>query len=178
MIREITKIDIGLIVEIGEHHKEDEVNLDKVIEEDNISLIITEITLDETILERHEITEGKIIEVDTEGIIEMIILEEVGVGLRIDNIQIILEGMIEAVVGLDQVQELPPKEIELDAIRVENMIIMLRTIQLHKQKESEQIQIYNMDEEQAILKMLATATYDSLNRINLIDETIGDYLNF
>ena len=38
---------------------------------------------------------------DREGIIEMIILKEVGVGLGTDNIQVILEGMIETVVGLD-----------------------------------------------------------------------------
>ena len=35
----------------------------------------------------------------------------------------------------------------------------------------------NMDEEQMTLKLLATDTYDSLNRINLIDETAMDHLN-
>ena len=34
-----------------------------------------------------------------------------------------------------------------------------------------------MDEEQATLKLLATDTYDSLNRINSIDETAMDHLN-
>ena len=43
--------------------------MDKIIEEDHVMLIITEITLDETILEKHKTTENKIIEVDTEGII-------------------------------------------------------------------------------------------------------------
>ena len=89
-------------------------------------------TLDETILEKCKITENKIIEVDTEGIVEMIILEEVEVGLGIDSTQIILDGMIKAVVGLDQVQELAPIEIELDAISIGNMIILLRTVQLYK----------------------------------------------
>ena len=37
--------------------------------------------------------------------------------------------------------------------------------------------MYNMDEEQNTLKLLATDTYDSLNRINLIDETAMDHLN-
>ena len=69
---------------------------------------------------------------DTEGIKEMIILEEVGVGPGIDNTQIILEGMIKAVAGLDQVQELAPIEIELDATSVWNVIILLKTVQLHK----------------------------------------------
>ena len=67
---------------------------------------------------------------DTEGIIEMITLEEVEVGLGTDSIQIILEGMIELVVGLDQVQELALIGIKLNAINVGNMIILLRTVQL------------------------------------------------
>ena len=59
-------------------------------------------TLKETILEECKIIQVKILEVDIEVIIEMTTLEEVGLGK--DNIQVILEGMIEAVVvGLDQV---------------------------------------------------------------------------
>ena len=38
----------------------------------------------------------------------------------------------EVVVNLDQVQELVPIEIKLDVINVENMIILLRTVQLHR----------------------------------------------
>ena len=34
-----------------------------------------------------------------------------------------------------------------------------------------------MDEEKSALKLLVTDTYDSLNRINLIDETAMDHLN-
>ena len=46
------------------------------------------------------------------------------------------------------------------------------------EKESEKIQqMYNMDEEQTALKLLATDTYDSLNRINSMDETAMDHLN-
>ena len=49
---------------------------------------------------------------------------------------------------------------------------------LKVEKESEQIQqMYNVDEEQTTLKLLATDNYDSLNRINLIDETKMDHLN-
>ena len=40
--------------------------------------------------------------------------------------------MIEVVVGLDQVQEPVPIDIELDVRNVENMIILLRTVQLEK----------------------------------------------
>ena len=42
----------------------------------------------------------------------------------------ISEEKIEALVGLDQVQEPVPIEIELDAINVGNMIILLRTVQI------------------------------------------------
>ena len=81
MIREITKIDIGQIMEIEEHQAEVEVNMGKIIEEDHIMSIIIEIATEETILEICKIIEVKILDVDTERIIEIIILEEVGVGL-------------------------------------------------------------------------------------------------
>ena len=74
---------------------------------------------------------------DTEEIVEMKIMKEIEVGLKIDDIQIIPEGMIEVVVGEDQVQEPVPIEIELDAINVGNMIILLRTVQLLKQKKKQ-----------------------------------------
>ena len=45
----------------------------------------------------------------------MIIMKEVEVCLGIDNI-LIIEGMIEVTVHLDQVQEPVPIEIELDVI--------------------------------------------------------------
>ena len=49
---------------------------------------------------------------------------------------------------------------------------------LQIEKEPEQIQhMYNMNEEQTALKVLATDTYDNLNRINSADETIVDHLN-
>ena len=41
----------------------------------------------------------------------MIIMKEVEVGLGRDSIQIIPEGMIEVVVGLDQAEELIPIEL-------------------------------------------------------------------
>ena len=93
LIREITKIDIGQIVEIEEHRTEIEVNVDKITEEDHITLIIIEMTLESTILEKQKLAEVKMLKEDTEGIIEMIILEEVGVRLGTDNTQTITEGM-------------------------------------------------------------------------------------
>ena len=131
MIREMIKIDIGQIVEIEEHQTEVEVSMDRIIEEDHIILITIEMILKEIISEICKIIEVRILEVDTERIIEMIISEEIGVDLGTDNIQVILEGMIEEIVGLDQVQEPVLIEIELDVINVGNMIILLRTFQLH-----------------------------------------------
>ena len=37
--------------------------------------------------------------------------------------------------------------------------------------------MYNMNEEQTALKVLAADTYDNLNRINSVDEIIVDHLN-
>ena len=46
------------------------------------------------------------------------------------------------------------------------------------EKESEKIQhMCNMDEEQTALKLLVADTYDSLNRINSMNETRVDHLN-
>ena len=132
MVREIIKVNIGEILEIEEHQVEIEVSLDKILEDDCIMVITIEMIIEEIISEICKIIEVKILEVDTEGIMEMLILEEVGVGLGTDNIQLILEGMIEVVVALDQVQELVLIEIELDAINVGNMIILLGTVHLCK----------------------------------------------
>ena len=52
----------------------------------------------------------------------MITLEEVGVGLEKDNIQVTLGEMTEAVVHQDEVQEQVPIEIESDALSVGSMI--------------------------------------------------------
>ena len=65
--------------------------------------VISEAEIFEGICNQIRIIEVKIIEVDAEEIIEMIIMNEVGVGLGIDNIQIIPEQTIEVVAGLDQV---------------------------------------------------------------------------
>ena len=101
--------------------------------------IIIETALEETILEDCEITEVKILEVDTGGIIVKTNLEEIEVSLGKDNIQIILAEMTDIVlVGQDQVQELVLIETELDALNVVHMImiILLKTVKIHKQKRT------------------------------------------
>ena len=65
-------------------------------------------------------------------------MEEVEVDLGKDNIQVILEGMIKAVlVGQDHVWEPVLREIELDVFNVKNMIISLKTFKTQKPKESQ-----------------------------------------
>ena len=105
MIRAIIRIDIDQIREIGEWHLEVEVSTDRIIEEGcNIIIIIIEMILGEEFIEECKIIEVNILEVDIEVTIEMKTLEEVEVDLEKDNIQVILEGMIEAVaVDQDQV---------------------------------------------------------------------------
>ena len=49
---------------------------------------------------------------DAEEITEMVIMKEVEVGLGIGYIHIIQEGMREVIVGLDQVQDPAPIEVE------------------------------------------------------------------
>ena len=92
MIKEIIKIDIGQIAEIEEHQTEVDVSMDKIIEVDHVILIIIERTIDRRDNFRDmQSYKGKKFEVDTEGIIEMIILVVVKVGLETDYIQIISE---------------------------------------------------------------------------------------
>ena len=111
--------------------------MDKIIEEDHITFILIEMTLEGTILEKCNIKEVKVLDVDTEGIIEMIILEEQGVDLGTGSILITSKGLIETVGGLDHVQELVLIEMEIDASIVENMNVLLRTVQLHRWKKKQ-----------------------------------------
>ena len=68
----------------------------------------------------------------------MTTLEEVEVGLGKENIQVILEGMSKAVaVGVDYVGELVLTEIGLDVLNVGIIIILLKTVQIQKQKNSQ-----------------------------------------
>ena len=105
MIRVIIRIYINQIVQIGKHDSEVEFSMDRIIDEGPNMLIIIEMTLGEKILEEHKIIEVRILEVDIEVIIVMTTLEEEEVGLGKDNIQVILDVMIEAVVDQDQVLE-------------------------------------------------------------------------
>ena len=128
-----------------------EVIMDRIIEEDCSILIVMEMTLGEETLGRCKIIEVRVIEVDVKTIIgtiteittqtmlgttiEMTIMEEVEVGLEKDSTHVILEGMIEAVADLDQVQEPVQVKTELDVLNVEDMTILLVTVLTQTQKE-------------------------------------------
>ena len=164
MIRVIIKIGIDQIAEAEGHHSVVEVSMDRIIGEDHAMSIIIEMILGETILEKCKITEVKILAMDIEGIIEMTTLEEVEVGPGKEKFS--RNEVVEVEVGHDQVQEPVLIETELHALSVGNMIISLKTVQIHKQKEPEQIQqMYNFNEDQTAFKVLATDTYDNLIRI-------------
>ena len=134
MIKVGTRRDTDLTVVIEECHFGVELGMDRIIEEDCSMLIIIEMTLGEEILGKHKIIEVSIIEVDVETTIEMITLEEVEVGPGKDNIQVTLEGMMEAVT--DEVQEPVLLEIELEVLNVENMTILLITVLTQIGKEN------------------------------------------
>ena len=55
MIRVIMRIGTDQIVEIGEHHLEVELSMDRIIEEDHSMLLTIEMTLGKEILEEHKI---------------------------------------------------------------------------------------------------------------------------
>ena len=119
-----------------EYHSMVEYSMDRITGTDQGMVRITEVILEDEISDGNcdqiRIIEIKTIQVDIEEIIEMIIMKEVELGLGIDSIQITPEGMIEVIVSLDQIQELVPIEIELDAINVGNMITSLRIVQFLK----------------------------------------------
>ena len=82
------------------------------------------------------------------------------------------------VAGLDQVQEPILIETELKCFKSREYEHFAKDCPtLQAEKEPEQIQqMYNVDEEQTAIKVLATDTYDNLNRINSADETKVDHL--
>ena len=86
-------------------------------------LTIIEGPLGEELLEECKIIAVNILVVDIEVAIEMMILEEVDIDLEKDNIQVILEGMIKAVVVQHHVWDPVLKEIGLDVLNVGSLII-------------------------------------------------------
>ena len=122
--------------------------------------------------------EDRIAEKNTEMIIGITVIVEIEVAGNLEkghfqDIIAIIEGMIEvqAIVDQCQDQEEVQIEIELGVINVGNIII-LQMIVLHLKKkiEIEQIQqMFNL-EDQTSLKALATDVYDSLNKINSMED--------
>ena len=140
----VIKIDIKVGIDktavIGECDIEVEVSRDKITDEGHNMSKIIEGILGKDILEEHRIIEVRILGVDVEVILGMIILEEVEVGLEKDSIQVTLEEMIKASVDWDQVQEQVLIEIESDALSIGSMIILPKTVWIYQiQKRNSKI---------------------------------------
>ena len=101
-----------------------ELSIDKIMEEGQSMIKITEVILGKEILE-------EIIEVN----LGMVILEEVEVGLEVDSIQVTLGGMTEATVDQDQVEVQVPTEMVLDALSVGSMITLPKTVLIYQETE-------------------------------------------
>ena len=133
------KVGTDQIVAIGECHTEVELKMDKIIGEGHSMIKITENISGKEILEECKFIEVRILEVDIQVALGMIILEEVKVGLDRGSIQVTFGGMIEASVDQDQVQEQLPTEIESDTLSVGSMIILPKTFQIYQiQKKNSQ----------------------------------------
>ena len=85
-------------------------------------------TLGEETLEELKIIENKPSEEDR-GNDRNSHLIGVEAGQEVDNFQVILGGMTEAILGKDHVQEEVPIETKLDISSVGNMIILLRIVE-------------------------------------------------
>ena len=131
-------------------------------------------TLGKDISGKCQIIEVTFLEVTTEAIT----LEEVEVGLGIDNIQVILEGIdrssnsrsrsgSRASTNRDRIRCFKCREYDHFAKDCPNS---------QTEKEPEQIQqMYNLDKDQTAINILAADTYDSLIRTN--SEDAIDHLN-
>ena len=182
MTGEIIKTDIGQIVEIGEYCSVVEYSLDRIMETDQGIMRTIEVISEEEILEGIcdwiRIIEVKILEVDMEGIIGTIIVKEVGVGpprqysdntRRNDRSSRRSRWGSRASTNRDRIRCYKCREYD-------HFAKDCPTLKVEKELGKIQ-QMYNMDEEQTPLKLLAMDTYESLNRINLIEETAMDHLN-
>ena len=126
---EIIKIDIDQTVEIGEFHLVVEYNADKAIKIGQGMIRTIGMTLGEEISNQIRFIEDKIIKVDIEEIMVTKIMKEAGVGLEEDSIKEMSEGMTEVIIDLDQDLELVLIETGSNVTNIENMIILLRTVQ-------------------------------------------------
>ena len=148
-------------MEIEEHHTEVEVSMDKIIEEDHVTLIITEITIGETILQICKIMQFKISEVDTEAIYRN---DNFGRGNSRSRDRQYSDNIRRNKRGSSRSQSGSRTSTNRDRIRCymcrkyDHFTKNCPTSQV--EKESEQIQqMYNIDEEQTALKVLVIYIY-------------------
>ena len=160
MIRGIIKIDIDWIVEIEGHHSEINISMDRIIREDHTMSIIIEMTLEETILEKHKI--------NCRG-------QNFRGGYR-RNYRNKNSGRGRRRPRDRQCSGNFSRNDRSSSSRSRSCLTK-DCPNLEIEKEPEQIQqMYNLDEEQTALKVLATDTHDNLTRTSLND-TVVDHLN-
>ena len=138
MVEIIIMIEVGneigsdwvVVIDIEDEIIEIELSMEKTIQKGvNMVWIIEEETLGEQTIEENRIIEDKPLEEDIEGTTRIVSLIGIETGQEIDTFQIILGGIIAGVIGQDQGLKQVPREPELDALRVGNMIILLRFVQ-------------------------------------------------
>ena len=124
MTKVTNRLEIDLLVVIGECHLEVEVDmykiLDRIIGDDHRAVI--KMTLGEEILGRHKTIEVRITDVDVETVTETIIETE---------------AVVDQDQGQVQVQEPVQMETVLDVIHVENMTILLTTVLTQTQTKNQ-----------------------------------------
>ena len=97
-------LDQVVVIDIEDWIIERDISMDKNIEKGhNMVGIIEEETLGEEIIKQHKITAVKPLEGNIEVTMWIVILMGVEAGHEIDNIQVILRGMIEVVLGQDKI---------------------------------------------------------------------------
>ena len=177
MIRVTIKIDIDQIVEIEGHHSEVEISTGRIIVEDHDMLIIIEMTLGETIIERHyyrgQHFRGGYRHNNNRN-------DNFGKGRSRDrqcagnfsrndrSSSSRSRSGSGTSTSRDRIRCFKCREYDHFAKDCPNS---------QTEKEMDQIQfMYNLDEEQTALKFLTTETYDNLIRRNS-DDAIVDHLN-
>ena len=86
--------------------------------------VIEDIILGEETIEEHKMIKNKLLDRNIEVTMVLVILIGIEAGQKMNNVQVILEGMVEVTLGEDQVLEKVAIETKLDASNAGNMIIV------------------------------------------------------
>ena len=179
------RIGIDQIAEIEESNLEVEFTMDRSTDVGQCMSKIIGITIKEEIWDvmweciKITILEDRITEVDIEETIGMKIMKEVRVGLEKGHIQVTSEGMTDVVVIVGQGHD--QECVLIDRIKHhrgrEYDHFAKECLKTNEERETDQTQqMFNLDEEQTALKMLATDTYDSLSWVSSLEEIKSEHI--